>query len=381
VQAMTTRAVTSTLLGGTAPIWERPSDFAVRVGLTALLTLLAVALAPRLARFASAVPVRVERVLGRNGRGPDARVVEERRGVGAGLGRVTLASVWLAALAATATIWLWDQTGFLPQSPRALATAAGYTITRAGISVLVLAVSLVLGRILEQTIDHSLVRGRLNVNLLLLAGRAMYVGTLLVGIVVILAVWGTGIVLPVALLGFLSVALSLALQDVLKNVVAGVYLLIERPFVINDYIVLPPYGGIVKDVQIRVTWLQTEDGQLVLVPNALLFSSVVINRSYSARRRVALSVAMPQAGPDGVDAAQEEIAAVIEEVPGVREEPAPEVILNRALAGKVELRATFWVPTQGTAREDAIVSEAMERLRERLPEAEITLAEAATSPV
>jgi small conductance mechanosensitive channel len=327
------------------------------------------------------VPVRVERVLGRNGRGPDARVVEERRGVGAGLGRVTLASVWLAALAATATIWLWDQTGFLPQSPRALATAAGYTITRAGISVLVLAVSLVLGRILEQTIDHSLVRGRLNVNLLLLAGRAMYVGTLLVGIVVILAVWGTGIVLPVALLGFLSVALSLALQDVLKNVVAGVYLLIERPFVINDYIVLPPYGGIVKDVQIRVTWLQTEDGQLVLVPNALLFSSVVINRSYSARRRVALSVAMPQAGPDGVDAAQEEIAAVIEEVPGVREEPAPEVILNRALAGKVELRATFWVPTQGTAREDAIVSEAMERLRERLPEAEITLAEAATSPV
>jgi small-conductance mechanosensitive channel len=169
----------------------------------------------------------------------------------------------------------------------------------------------------------------------------------------------------------ITVALSLALQDILKNIVAGVYLLIERPFVIGDYIAVDTYTGTIEDILIRVTRLRTTDGQLILIPNATLFTSPVVNKSYYERRRVSLAVTLPENGADGVAAAQDHILAVLEAVPGVRDEPAPEVMLRGSSAGTLELRAAFWVPTGDPRREAAIVSDAIDELRHRLPDAQI----------
>jgi small-conductance mechanosensitive channel len=351
-------------------IFGPPQQIAVRVGLSALVLLAAITLGPRFAAQVSAVPVRVETVLGRDGRHRAAEVVEERGGLGAWLGRITVASIWIAAAAGLVLIWLWGQPGFVPQDPYQVFRTIGYVVTRIGISLIVLALTLVLGGILEKGVERSLKR-RVNPNLLLLAGRAVYIGTLATGLVVILAVWGTGVVIPVALLGVLTVALSVALQDILKNLVAGVYLLFERPFVIGDKIAVSAYSGAVEDIHLRVTWLRTPDGRLVLVPNALLFTSPVVNLSAYERRRASLAVSLPDTGPDGMDAAESRILAVLESIPGIRTDPAPEVRLSGASAGRLELRANFWVPTRDHRQEEAIISDAIEQLRVRLPHAKI----------
>src|SRR5258706_212795 len=157
--------------------------------------------------------------------------------------------------------------GTLLQRPQDFAIRAGLT-----------ALALLLARVLERGVDRSLGR-RLNQNLLLLAGRMIYIGTLIIGVIVILVIWGTGLVIPITLLGALSVALSLALQDILKNLVSGVYLLVERRFVIGDRITVSTYTGEVEDIQLRVTMLRTPDGQQALIPNSLLFTSPVVNLS------------------------------------------------------------------------------------------------------
>jgi hypothetical protein len=82
-----------------------------------------------------------------------------------------------------------------------------------------------------------------------------------------------------------------------------------------------------------------------------------------------------------VETAQAQILAVLEAVPGVRTDPAPEVTVRGSSAGKVGLRATFWVPTGDPPRERAIISDAIAQLRQRLPESEIAPSGGAPVPV
>src|SRR5262249_36327276 len=154
-----------------------------------------------------------------------------KQGMGRWLGRLTRLSVWFAALLAIALIWLWDV--LIPAQHTAASLSVGLAdlALRVGATLLVVGLALGLGRRLQKSVVASFKRGELNPNLALLSGRLVYVATLALGLIVILAmIWNTGIIFPVALLGALTVALSLALQDVLKNLVAGIYLLIERPF-------------------------------------------------------------------------------------------------------------------------------------------------------
>lgn len=82
-----------------------------------------------------------------------------------------------------------------------------------------------------------------------------------------------------AIIGSVGLALSLSSQDLLKNFIAGVYILLERPFVVGDEITLGSYTGRVEFVDLRTTKLRTSDGQEVIVPNTIIMSQVVTRNS------------------------------------------------------------------------------------------------------
>ena len=349
---------------------DSPQSLIVRGGLTVLVVALALVLGRMLGGLASRVPVSVETRLSRNGRTHERPVSEISRGLSRWVGRLTLASVWVAALVAIALIWLSDQTvGQLTNQPHLGAALADLAL-RIGGSLVALACTLGLGRWLQRSALNSFDL-RVNRNLRTLIGRLIYVSALALGLIVILAIWGTGIVFPVALIGALTVALSLALQDVLKNLVSGIYILLERPFVIGDHITLAPYTGQVEDIQIRYTALRTANDQRVIIPNSMLFSSAVVNLSAYDRRRSGLTVTIPDTGPDALDRAEEEIRAALESVPGLIDKEPPQVVLNGASGGKVDLRVLFWVPAGNFDHNAAVVSEVIERLRAQVKDAEV----------
>jgi small-conductance mechanosensitive channel len=350
---------------------DSPQSLIVRGGLTVLVVALALVLGRMLGGLASRVPVSVETRLGRNGRSHERPVSEVSRGLSRWVGRLTLASVWVAALVAIALIWLSDQTlGPLTNQPH-LGAALAELALRFGGSLLALAFALGLGRWLQRSALKSFDR-RVNPNLQALIGRLIYVAILALGVVVVLGIiWNTGIVFPVALIGALTVALSLALQDVLKNLVSGIYILLERPFVIGDHITLAPYTGQVEDIQIRYTALRTANDQRVIIPNSMLFSSAVVNLSYYDRRRSGLTVTIPDSGPDALDHVEEQIHAALEGVPGIIEKEPPQVVLSGAGGGKVSLQVLFWVPAHDFSGNAAVVSDVIERVRAQVKDAEV----------
>lgn len=91
-------------------------------------------------------------------------------------------------------------------------------------------------------------------------------------------------------LGLSSVAIGFAFQDIFKNFLAGILLLLQEPFRIGDQIAVGDYEGTVERVDIRTTTLRTYQGEEVLLPNADVFSSAVQVRTAFENRRTDLAV-------------------------------------------------------------------------------------------
>jgi small-conductance mechanosensitive channel len=89
----------------------------------------------------------------------------------------------------------------------------------------------------------------------------------------------------VGLLGLSSVAIGFAFQDIFKNFLAGILLLINEPFRVNDQIIVNDFEGTVESVTLRSTQIRTYQGEQVVIPNAIVFTSPVhVLTRYPARR-------------------------------------------------------------------------------------------------
>lgn len=152
-------------------------------------------------------------------------------------------------------------------------------------------------RHVSRLVRASLARANAEPSIGLLLGRLGYFAVVAIGAVWILAIFDIPLTALVAALGAVSLAVSLALQDILKNLVAGLYLLVEKPFRIGDRLVVRTFDGTVESVDVRTTALRTATGERVLVPNAVLFAEVLVNHGPPA------AVADPEIG-----LAEEEVA-------------------------------------------------------------------------
>ena len=94
----------------------------------------------------------------------------------------------------------------------------------------------------------------------------------------------------VALASVASLALSLALQDALSNVIGGFTLLSNKPFKAGDYVEIAGQGGTVQAIDIAYTKLSTPDNKLIFLPNASVVASQIVNYSTATTRRVDVTV-------------------------------------------------------------------------------------------
>ena len=108
----------------------------------------------------------------------------------------------------------------------------------------------------------------------------------------------------VALFSVVSLAVSLAVQNVLANVAGGLVLLVTKPFTVGGLHRYPPAGeGTVREMSLTYTFLETMEGQRLAVPNSTLSSGKIINYSTLATRRlqhkITASTTMPRRTCEG----------------------------------------------------------------------------------
>ena len=130
------------------------------------------------------------------------------------------------------------------------------------------------GGVLQKIIHRVLGKRRDLEDIINLLGGVVKTALLVFGAVTALGTVGINVSALVAGLGLVGFALGFAFQDFLSNLLAGVLILIYRPFRHNDRIAVASFEGIVVKIDLRYTTLQAEDKN-ILIPNSTLFTNAV----------------------------------------------------------------------------------------------------------
>lgn len=109
-------------------------------------------------------------------------------------------------------------------------------------------------------------------------------------LMILLQIVGIAVTSMAAAFASAGVAIGLALQGSLANFAGGILILMMKPFVIGDYIIQGDNEGVVREIGIVYTRLQTADNRRVMIPNGKLADSSLINVSANPTRRLDLSV-------------------------------------------------------------------------------------------
>jgi len=83
--------------------------------------------------------------------------------------------------------------------------------------------------------------------------------------------------------GVATVIISFAVKDVAANFVSGLFVLLDRPFVVGDRIEVKGYEGRVERISLRSTRIVTSEGEVVTIPNSLLATNPIVNYSVGQR--------------------------------------------------------------------------------------------------
>ena len=117
--------------------------------------------------------------------------------------------------------------------------------------------------------------------------KGLKILVIIIGIVAVLELWGIKVGPIIAGLGLLGVAVALGAQDLFKNLISGIMILMERRFKIGDVIhIAGEAEGIVEQIGFRSTLIRQFDSNLVMVPNFKFAERSVTNSSRRINRRI-----------------------------------------------------------------------------------------------
>ena len=173
-----------------------------------------------------------------------------------------------------------------------------------------------------------------------------------------------------------TLAVGFALQDTLSNFVAGLFIYIDRPFRIGDWIEWEAgtYSGIVEDITFRVTRVRTFDNELLTVPNALLTQNTIKNPVANDELRIQYTFGIGY--DDDIEQATDIIIEEAKNHPEILDDPAPTVRMSTdgALAdSSVGLTARIWIEDPDGGSFITIRSEFVKNVKQHFDEAGIEI--------
>lgn len=153
-------------------------------------------------------------------------------------------------------------------------------------------------------------------------------------------------------LGIAGFTIGFALQDVAKNLIAGILLLLQQPFEVGDTIQVTNFTGTVLDVSLRTTDLRSADGLFVTIPNADVLANPILNYSRAPARRVQLTIGLAY-GTD-LQRANDLAMQALTSVSGLMNDPAPQVVFSNLGSNAIELTLYYWADMTSTGYNQAL---------------------------
>lgn len=221
----------------------------------------------------------------------------------------------------------------------------GYSLSHILSAILTLLICLLVSRLLQKLAKKLLHRGKkLNDRLRQIILTAIKVVLYVLTGIITAGALGLNTTSVTALVSVLTLGVTLAAEDILGNVAGGLVILSSHPFNIGDEIEISGTVGVVREIALNHTKVETCNGQYVMLPNKELSSSRIINYTAMGRRRVVVNITASYDAPTDTvkTACMEAVAAT----PNVLPEPAPQAYLTGYGSSSIEYSVRCWTETK-----------------------------------
>ena len=191
-------------------------------------------------------------------------------------------------------------------------------------------------KVIRLTLEKSKLEKAAHTLILSLSKAAMYILLALITA----STLGIDVTSIVALASVLTLALSLALQNMVSNIIGGFTILYTHPFHSGDYVEIAGQAGTVQEINMTYTMLATPDNKLISIPNSAVVAAQIVNYSATGTRRVDVTVSASYTMPT-----QKVIDALVlaGTVDNVLLDPAPMAVVANYGESAIEYSLRVWV--------------------------------------
>jgi small-conductance mechanosensitive channel len=236
--------------------------------------------------------------------------------------------------------WLelvWKQ--LVDQWQRLLAYITPGQVAKLVAALALIVLGFVLARVLS-AVFARVVRQRIAPHMAQVAQRVMYYVVLLLMLVQAMTMLGFDLSILLGAAGILTVAIGFASQTSMSNLISGIFLLAERPFVVSDIVKIGETTGEVLSIDLLSLKLRTFDNLYVRIPNQTVINSEVVNLTHFPIRRIDIQVGV--AYKEDLDRVRRVLLDVADKNPLCLEEPEPLYIFQGFGDSALNIQFSVW---------------------------------------
>ncbi|MFQ3308587.1 MAG: small conductance mechanosensitive channel [Candidatus Nanohaloarchaea archaeon] len=144
-----------------------------------------------------------------------------------------------------------------------------------------------------------------------------------------------------------TVAIGFGMRDQISSLVAGIFIHTDNPYVKGDYISIDDHEGVVQEVKLRATVIESNSHPKQVIPNNLVTTKTLKNYTKGRKTRKNIRV---KVGPEKADKASEILQSVVESDEEVWKKPAPSTDFKSVEDDKMVVESSFWISNPKESR-------------------------------
>ncbi|MDX5422182.1 MAG: mechanosensitive ion channel family protein [Hymenobacteraceae bacterium] len=211
------------------------------------------------------------------------------------------------------------------------------------VALVLLIATFYIARLIQKALDRVINRFSGSAALNNLISTILYLGMLLVGFFFVLSILNLDkvVISLLAGVGIIGLALGFAFQDIAANFISGVIIAVQRPFGVGDMIETNEYFGVIERITLRTVDIRQVTGELVRLPNKMVFENPTTNYSSRGMRRIDLEVGISYA--EDLERVQQVVIEALEDVKNRVKNREVEVMYDAFGDSSINFKARFWI--------------------------------------
>jgi small conductance mechanosensitive channel len=228
------------------------------------------------------------------------------------------------------------------------------------VAIILLIITFTVARFIRNGLDKVIGRISHSAALNNLISTILHIALLGIGFFFVLSVLQLDrvVISLLAGVGIIGLALGFAFQDIAANFISGIIIAVQKPFGVGDMIETNDYFGVIERVSLRTLDIRKPSGELVKLPNKMVFENPVTNYSSSGTRRLDLDVGVSY-GED-LEKVQQVVIEALQDVKNRVKTRDIEVMFDAFGDSSIDFKARFWISYSRqidfvSAKSDAII--------------------------